>query len=182
MKKRPSIYDAFAKVIAATEAAIIANTSINWGTIPKRVYFQDGNSIEVNSILQSYTNASIDKYPLIVLFRDIPNESIGEDLLGLTRTFKAHLAICTYTVQTYRKPERETINFIPILEPIFNEFLHQISLSMDFNMPSIKNMAVTATDCFFYGNKMNPDKNIFNDPLDAIEINSISLTLRNVLC
>jgi hypothetical protein len=46
-------------------------------------------------------------------------------------------------------------------------------------MPNINTMKVKSTNCYFYGTNLN-NKNQFNDYVDAIDIESISLTLKNV--
>ena len=104
MSQLPSISDALATVVSKTETELIADTSLNWGTLPKKLYFKHGTLKEVTGVLQSYT-ASPDfkdkKYPLVILIRDV-KEKITQQQFGLASTFKCRLLIVTLTNKDYR--------------------------------------------------------------------------------
>lgn len=182
MTQPPSISDALRIIVAATEAAIIADISLDWGELPKKVYFLQGSLLEVTNVLQSYTNAvsplKNQKYPLVILVRDI-KEKINEQKDGIGTSFKARILIVTLTNPDLRSEGRELRNFKPILLPIFAELIRQISKSKAFRMPTIKDMDITKWDCYFYGTREN-NKNIFNDYIDAIDIESITLNLKTI--
>lgn len=182
MSQIPSISDAFRVVVAATETAIIADTTLDWGTLPKKVYFMQGNLLEITGVLQLYTNAGApfknQKYPLVILVRDV-KEKVTEGKDGPGTTFKARLLIVTLTDPNLRANDREIRNFKPVLLPIFDEFTRQLSKSKAFRMPTLKDMDITKWDCYFYGTREN-NKNIFNDYIDAIDIESISLNLKTI--
>lgn len=182
MSQAPIISDAFRVVVAATEAAIIADDSLDWGTLPKKVYFMHGHEKEIVSILQSMTNAPApiknEKYPLIILFEDI-REKHRQSLNGITTSFKCRIVICTLTQPTLRADQRLEQNFKPVLLPIFDEFIRQLSLSVPFNRPTIKDMDITKWNRYYWGSQP-VDKNILNDYIDAVEIESISLNLKTI--
>lgn len=165
--------------------ALIANTSIDFGTIPKKLYFIQGNKKEILSVLQAMTKGpktKDKKYPVIALFRDV-KENLFEMKDGISTTFNAHLAIFTLTSPTYRADEREEKVFKKILIPIFEEFIRQLGKSKAFGMPTVKEMAIKKWDCYFYGSGFadgNKDRNILLDFVDAIDIESISLKLKNI--
>lgn len=172
------------------ETAIIANTSLVWPDLPKKVYFMHGNTKEIMAHLQSLSDGpktKDKKYPLIALFRDI-REEVEQQRFGLASTFKAHVGIFTLTNPEMRAADRELRTFKPVLIPIFEELVNQISKSILFGSPRINDMAIKKWDCYFYGSALNPDrasgapagKNIFNDWVDAIEIESITLNLKNI--
>lgn len=181
MSQIPSISDAFKTVVAATEAAIIANTTLNWGTLPKRVFFMHGHPKEIVNVLQAYTNSpemKHKKYPLVALFRDI-REDIELQRYGLAPSFKCRFVICTLTSPTLRADDREIQNFKPILIPIFEEIIKQISKSKRFGMPRVKDMKIVKFDRYFWGSEQ-VEKNILNDYIDAVEVESITLSLKNI--
>lgn len=180
LSRIPSISDAFRSVVTATEAAIIADTSLNWGTLPKKVYFKQGTVKEITAILTGYTTAPFkdQKYPLVILVRDI-REKVNKQLFGLGSSFKCRVLIVTITSPNLRADDRETQNFKPILLPIFEELIRQVSKSKLFGMPRINDMEIIKWDCYFYGTREN-DKNIFNDYIDAIDIESITLNTKNI--
>ena len=181
MNQIPSISDAFRTIVAATEAAIIADTSIDWGILPKKVYFMQGHPKELAGILQSLTNASLPKYPLVILIRDVEDQGAitGQD--GMNTDINARLVICMRTQPDLRADDRETQNFKPVLHPIFWQFIYQITQSDVFNMPTIEDMKIKWTDRYFWGGSIE-NKNIFNDFIDAVEIKSIQLTVYNEHC
>ena len=170
-----------------TEAAIIADKSINWGYLPKKITFMSGNFLEINARILEMTNStnpaiSNGKYPLVALFKDI-KETLTEGPIGIESSFKCKFAILTLTTPDYRHDEREAINFKPVLIPILEAMLKQFQQSAQFGMPTLQQMNVQATDCYFYGTGFNQDnKNPFSDYVDAIEVESISLNIKNLNC
>jgi len=180
----PSISDAFKLVVAATEAAIINDASINWGTLPKKVYFMHGHPKEITGLLQSFTNSpekKNKKYPLVILVRDIEDEQPSAGSNGVDISFKAQLFICTITTPTYRADDREARNFKPILHPILYELLNQISASDLFGMPTVDEMKVKWTDRYYWGANV-ANKDIFSDYIDAVEVSQLQLKLYNKNC
>lgn len=177
----PSISEGWRSVVEATSEAIAANPSVDFGPIPKHVYFMHGHPKEIVAVLQSYTNSPLmksQKYPLVALFRDIREEVI-QQANGLGIRFKCRAVICTLTNPNLRADDREQRNFKPILIPIFEELLRQFSLSPLFGMPTIEEMKVIKWDRYFWGSQM-VDQNILNDYIDAVEIESISLNQNNI--
>lgn len=183
LNKLPSITTAFKNVVTATDAAIIADTDVDFVAIPKRVYFMHGHPKEIVNVLQEYTNSPThknSKYPLIALMRDI-REELSDQQHGFGTDFKARIVICTLTKETLRADDREIKNFIPILNPVFEEFIYQLSQSVDFGMPTISEMKIVKHDRYYWGSQV-ADKNVFNDCIDAIEIESISLKINQINC
>lgn len=181
--KLPSIKEAFKKVVAATDAAIQANAALNFGTLSKRVHFMHGHPKEIVALLQAYSQSPThknQKYPLIALIRDI-REELSDHLYGFSTSFKGRLVICTITKPEYRADKREELNFIPILHPIFEEFINQLSLSEDFGTPTVDEMKIVKFDRYYWGTQ-SADANKLNDCIDAVEIESISLKIKNNIC
>lgn len=183
MNKLAYIKAAFKKVAIATHDAILADGDVDFISIPKAVYFMQGHPKEIVKVLQEYSNSPThknSKYPLIALMRDI-REELNEQQLGFGTSFKARLVICTLTEPTLRADDREEKNFIPILNPVFEHFIHQLSLSVDFGMPTINEMKIAKYDRYFWGSQA-AEKNVLNDCIDAIEIESISLKINQINC
>lgn len=186
MRPAPSIRKAFEKVVSATEAALIANTSLNWGTLPKKLTFFAGNDLEIAARLLDMSNSSLDyikngMYPLIVLYKDIATtkDKIGID--GIEITFPANIGIFVLTDPTYTHNEREDINFAPIIRPIHAEFLKQLSTNIAFFKPYLNELGMSHRECYFFGSEQNSNtKNPYNDYLDATVISFKSLRLKNI--
>lgn len=181
MSRFPSISKAFKEVVEATETAIIADTSLNWGTLPRKVYFMSGNIKEITQRLTVMTQSpdpliSNGKYPLVALLKDIP-ETVTTIRTGYKVAFNARLLIITLTQPEYQHDQRRDINFIPVLEPILDKMLTVIGAKANFGMPSLEDMKLKKTNCYFYGSSIN-NKNQFNDYVDAIYVENLSLTLK----
>lgn len=177
----PSISDAVEQVVQDTETAIIADITLDWGALPKRVYFMHDTPKKVAQTLQEYTNSpdyKNKKYPLVILFEDI-RQTFRQGLNGITTSFKARMAICTLTDPSYRAPKRDAENFNPILTPIAEELIRQFSKSKSFGSPTVDAMELIYWKRYSWG-AVEVDKNILNDYIDAIELESITLNLKNI--
>ena len=183
MSKITDISDVLEIVTQRTEAALIADSTINFGTMPKKVYFMHGHPKEILGVLQSFTTSPTkknQKYPLICLFRDI-KEKLSEGQSGLTTASSPRIVICTLTSPSLRAEDRKVKNFDPILTPILLEFINQIRESEFFGSPTMAQLSITKWNRYFWGTE-SADKLILNDHIDAIEIESINLNLVNTIC
>lgn len=179
----PSIADAFQQVVSDTSAAIAADTSIDWGTLPKVVYFLHGNPREIVKVLQEYTNSPAKKdkkYPLIALMRDI-KEGLSNQSTGIGTKFSCKILIINLTKPEYRSTEREIKSFKRILHPILSEFINQLGQCAQFYCPTVDEMEIVKYDRYFWGT-VEVDKNILNDFVDAVELEINNLKLKNNNC
>ena len=179
----PSISDAFKAIVPKVQDALIARTELNWGGVQKKVYFMHGHPKEIVQVLQSYTQGPAtknQKYPLIALLRDIREKS-GLNSDGPFTSFNARLVICTLTSPHLRADDREAQNFKPILLPIYEELISQISQSPIFGMPSRESMQLIKWDRYFWGTQ-EADKHVLGDYIDAVEVEQMLLTIYNKNC
>lgn len=180
----PSIAAGLRSLVTRVEEAVIANTALDWGSMPKKVYFIQGHPLEIVNVLLSLTKGPTTKnkkYPLVALFRDF-REDVSEGAHGYTVSARPRLLICTLTQPNFRADEREAKNFIPILQPIFEELVGQIRLSAAFGAPTVKDMGIVKWDRYYWGTQV-ADANVLNDYIDAIEIEGINLKLiNNLIC
>jgi len=178
----PSISDALATVKDSTLAAIIADKQVNFG-MKKQLYFRQGNLLEINKQLALAVKNAAKKghiFPLIVLLRDF-KETLEQGDYGHNSSVKVKLLFFNLTDKNYTSDQREEMVFKPVLRPIVNEFINQLSKSIAFGQPDIYyQMKPEKTECFFYGSADNA-KNAFGDYLDAVELD-VYLTLQNNIC
>jgi hypothetical protein len=108
------------------------------------------------------------KYPLVALKLDI-----AETIIGDVHEFRLNLVIATYSDAKRNAEERMVATFKPTLYPLYEEFFTQFIASGMFmwdgdqsKPPHIK------IDRPYWGTESKEAnvKNIFNDPVDAIEI------------
>lgn len=178
----PSISDACKAVVSATEAALIADPNVNFGSgLEKKLYFLQGSKREIMTVLQAWSDSPEKKdkrYPLVALFRDVKEKMLVHNY-GMVSEAPLHLAIFTLTDPTFRADTREELNFKPILHPIFSELIRQFTLSDLFEAPTVENMKIVKWDCYFYGTQP-AEKNVLNDYIDAIDIESITLKVKPI--
>lgn len=143
------------------------------------VYYDYGHPLEIGKRLQELTQSvafSNQKFPLIILFTDIP---IDHNTPGFYGTTNLHMLVCNITDPNYTSSQRTDINFIPILHPIKNELINQLQKHIGFSWP--EEPTFRETDCYFYGSMLN-GKNAFNDYIDAIELRNVRINLHYEIC
>lgn len=168
------IVDEIAAVIAKVNTAL---TSASFGSLP--IYYMYGHPREISNRLQDLTNSPTEshkKFPLVILFTDI---TIDKDIPGFYGSARLRMLIANFTEPNYISEQRTELNFKPILHPIKDELINQISLSRRFTFED--ELQYSETDMYFYGSQIN-DKNIFGDYIDAIELKDIRINIRNKNC
>jgi hypothetical protein len=143
-------------------------------------YYMYGHKLEIsNRLLEKDLNKEekYKKYPLIALRLDT-SEYINNGIVD----YNLNIAILEYTKSNYNAEERYQNVFKPILYPLYTEFINKLKLK--FYWPgNQKYPPHTKVDRPYWGTEAEQQniKNIFNDPLDAIEIINlkISQTIKN---
>lgn len=122
------------------------------------------------------------RYPLIALKMDI-----AETVRGDVHDFRLNLVIATISDIGSNAEQRMEKTFKPILYPLYSRFLLQFGNAGKFFWdgqldqqypPHVK------IDRPFWGTegKEGNIKNIFNDPVDAIEIVDLNFSMREINC
>lgn len=149
------------------------------------VHYQFGHPLEIINTLGEFTKGAtsrFDKYPLVAFFLDstVTRGEIG--LYGEQEINMAIIRMCKDPNQT--ADERDQFNFIPILTPIYLELLNQIGLSPVFSLQSSETIPHKMTNRYYWGRSglWGNEKNIFNDWVDAIEINNMRLKINSNYC
>lgn len=150
------------------------------------VHYQFGHPLEIINTLGEFTKgetARFDKYPLVAFFLD---STVKRGEIGLYGEQEINMAIiraCKDPNQT--ASQRDDFNFIPVLTPIYLELLNQISYRGDlFNIGTPETIEHNMTNRYYWGRKglWGNEKNIFNDWVDAIEINNMKLKININYC
>lgn len=157
---RYAVDDIGAVVEAMDVSAITGVTSINY------IY---GHRKSIANRL----NKREEKYPLVALKLDT-----SEDIVEGIQQFNLNLVIATLTKGQYTEELRMDKIFRPILYPLYIEFFKQLRNSGLFMWEgSHKYPPHVKTDRHFLGitEQEGNVKNIFNDPLDGIEITNLRI-------
>lgn len=159
---------------------LVGNVATALGT---PVYFDKGHYQVVENNLTAKDKGisqKNSKYPLIWLVMDYE-----ETMDGLFSYINPSLIIAKDTDLNYTMDERRDKSFLPVLYPIYDELLRQISISSKFGMPAMGKISHTKIDRPYWGIQSglgNGEKNMFHDYIDAIEIKRLKLSLRRKIC
>lgn len=139
-------------------------------------FYMYGHRLEIaNRLLQKdkdkvYKNQ---KFPLIALRMDI-----AEEVSKGVWSHSLNILIANYTDKKWNAEERMENIFLPVLYPIYKRFIYEVQNSGLFTWPGNQDFPEhTKIDRPFWGteNQEGNVKNIFNDPIDAIEIIGLKL-------
>ena len=156
----------------------IKNGSVLYGN---KVFYQYGHPLEiVNTLTEMSKEQSISacKYPILALFTDISEDKT--DPKFYCKVNDLHLIIATLTDNTYLADQRIEQNFKPILHPIYDEFINQLSKNRNIEVDYTGSIPHISTDRLYWGRNglFGNDSNIFNDYIDCIEITKLKLNIK----
>jgi hypothetical protein len=168
------IVDVFDDIVAAVRAEYDTTNNLE----PYYIY---GHPREIANRLALKDQDSVDKFrkfPLIVLIVDV-EESHGNDDTRIDYTTSPTLLIVTNTQPTYTSEERYDNTFKPTLYPIYELLVSKMNESPSLHTQSTDDIIYTKIDRLFWGSAtVNGNEGlIFNDFLDAIELNFSDLNI-----
>lgn len=178
------IVDIFGSVVEAVSTALTP-TLKEYDSAITGVHYLHGHPVEIIETLtqrDKSTKFQFDKYPLVALFQDFPENHNGQ--LGIDNEATLHIVIAYSSLATYKSPERYAKKFKPVLYPIYLELLKQIVLSSKFLNYGIQTLQHTKIDRLFWGKEglYGNTGNTFNDMLDCIEIRDLKLKVNLKNC
>lgn len=145
-----------------------------------QVHYEHGHPFEIDNILQSWektpANSAV-KYPLIALFQDF--EETRGTATGTMAEVKLELIIATMTKPEYNASQRMCYSFIPILYPIYDQFIKSVYKSGYFFETNKEQIQHTKTDRMFWGKNKAA---AFGDYVDAIQITNLQLKVKTFKC
>lgn len=184
------VVDVIEDVVTATSAAILATiqaneTEIFGETTIAALSYHKGSFDELIEDLSQKDGSREErykKYPLIYLVRDF--EEVRGREAGIYCSVSLRVIIVHQTEQTYKITDRETKVFRPVLYPIYNEFMRQLSLSPMINQSGVENLRHIKIDRAYWGKnqQQGSNKTALNDFVDAIEIRNLELKINYSYC
>lgn len=167
MADRKYFVDVFGEIVTAVRAAY----DLTNGLEPYYIYGHPREIANRLSLKNKSGTLKYQKYPLVALLQDF-QESHG-DTLVTDYSLSFTVIIVVSTNKNYTSEERYTNTFKPILYPIYELLIKEIDLSEYLLTVDEGLVEHTKTDRLFWGAEgiYSNDGLIFNDNLDAIEIN-----------
>ncbi len=142
------------------------------------IRFEFGHPVELLQTLKERSqnpSGKMDMWPMVMLFTDFPEQWTDRPVsYKATVTLQMVIAYCTST--KLKASDRLEKSFKPILYPIYEELLNQIDKSAFFVLYSKKQIPHRKWDRYYWG-RSGLDANVFNDPIDAIEIQDLTLKI-----
>lgn len=145
-----------------------------------QVHYEHGHPLEIDNIMQAWEKTPVNsavKYPMIALFQDF-DEAKGTQS-GLMSEVKLELIIATMTRPNYNASQRMCYSFIPILYPVYKQFLNSIAKSGYFTVTAANQIKHTKTDRMFWGKNKSA---AFGDFVDAVHIQGLELKVKQFNC
>ena len=183
------IRDIFEQIVSDVNTEVLAKLQAVDPEI-QAVQFMAGHPLEITNRLtkRDENGLYLEKYPLIALFHDFKEEKGRQvdEYAGLS----LRLIIANNTSSEFIADQRYENNFKPILYPIYESFLKQITLAKKnklmkwFNTYGVESIRHTKTDRLFWGTPtaMTNTSNIFNDYIDCIDIQNLELSVNIKNC
>lgn len=152
-----------------TFGLVVSGTGVWYAASP---YFDYGTRKTINRALLDKNNGEYNyqKYPLVALRLPVVLDTVNS-----ITTADINVLIATFTRKQYRPQERMANVFNPILYPLVRQFLNMLRLSGEFLSFDADYQQI---DRMFYGTESGDEQNIanvFDDPLDAVEIRNLKL-------
>lgn len=178
----------FEAIVAKVSDKILTQLQAKNDTITA-VHYLYGHPLEiVNTLteLDSGGSTVYDKYPLVAFFLDSKMSRKDRTMFGSQRVHLAIINECFDATGNEVAKERDTNNFIPVLSPIYMELIRQIALRGDLfvGVGGESSILHDVTFRYYWGKNglWGNDKNIFNDRVDAIEIEDLELKINLNYC
>ncbi len=148
--------------------------------MPTPTYYMYGHRQEIANRLTMKDKDSVykyQKYPLVALRLPV-TEKTNDDI----HEFELNIAILAFTDKSYIADKRYEMVFKPVLYPLYREFLDALAVHPGMMLTGIPEH--DKVDRLFWGVSENEgnSKYLFNDPLDAIELINLKLTVLNSNC
>ncbi len=172
MSTRPIIHEVIRDVVSEVKNSLgLPVLTFMFGTMNELIS-------DLHSMSMGQTAAK-KKYPLIWLPMDITERYSNDNSFGVS----VRLIICHATDSNYTTAKRYEHSFTPVLQPIYEELLKQISLSSDIADSSEYMIDHQKTDRVHWGKSalISQDGQGL-DFVDAIEIENLQLNLKFKNC
>lgn len=180
----------FGEVVAATETAILAELQETAAAMTPAqeitgIEYNYGHMLELATTLQQINNSpkvttkKLANNPMVWLLEDFTITKGATNYYG-SGSFR--ILICKVTDAALTSSEREDYNYIPFLNPIYDELMNQLAASPYFVSNDIINH--TVTDRKFLGRQSlyNNEGNLTNDFLDSKDIIIQRLIINDINC
>ena len=145
-------------------------------------FYMYGHPLEIINTLSMKDNHDVqkyNKYPLIALFQDF-DETMGEHQAVRSSVENLNMIIAVNTKPDYTAESRYDNTFRTVLYPLYDLLIKHIVKCKWFHNVDPGLVPHTKIDRLYWGRSglYSNEGNIFNDSIDAIEVQNLHLNLR----
>lgn len=150
------------------------------------IHYLYGHPLEIVNILKEKSeggSTKFQRYPLVAFFLDSEVDRTDFQFYGEQRCHLAVIRPCKFD-GTEKAEQRDLKNFIPVLTPIYMELLRQINYSGVVESSGENSFPHKVTNRYYWGREglFGNQGNIFDDRVDAIEIEDLKLKINLNYC
>ena len=162
-----TIVDFFRDITNSVSSRVVPTLQLADESIVK-VNYEHGHYPEINETLMQKEEAGFryDKYPMVALLEDVHEEDVG----GGVMKAKIRLLICHSSEYDDKSSDRHKKVINPILKPIYDALVEEVNFSKYSIGYGIKPKVVIRPYWGVRGRDDVPEKNIFDDIVDVIEV------------
>jgi hypothetical protein len=169
-------------VFSAIVAAVRSDSSKPAALDTDEPFYMHGHPLEIiNTLAEKDRNDvhKFNKFPLIALFQDF-TETMGESQAVKSEVTDLNLIIAVNTSPEYSSEQRYDNTFRPVLYPLYDLLIEHITKSRYFANTDPGLVPHNKIDRLYWGRSglYGNEANVFNDYIDAIEIQNLNLSLR----
>ena len=140
--------------------------------------FDHGHPLEIVNRVKEYSESDtlkFESFPRICLFHDF------EEKMTYQKNVTCTIVIVTDTSPTYTASQRYTYSFDPTLTPLYDLFIEMLGVADNVETTEGNYFKHTKIDRLYWGKNglYGNSGNVFNDYIDAIEINNLELIINN---
>lgn len=174
------IVDIIRNIVNAVDTALYSDGTLE-PAFP-HVYYLHGHPLDIVARLQEKLSSPNDKdkrFPLIALIQDIREERMPN--AAAYADAPLNIMIAALTEAKWNSEQRYDKTFKPVLYPIYYEFLNQVELSTEVSTINHSFIKHNKYDRLYWGKQglYGNTGNMFNDFIDAIEIDNLRLQIMN---
>lgn len=171
MNNRLYIVDIMSDIVQAVSDELTPALQA-FNSLLQAVNYQFGHPLEILETLKQKDESvtlRYKKYPLVILITDIEED---KGILGVYSRVELKFLVVYHTQATYKASERLTNSFKPVIHPIVDSLIRNISASSYFQNGDPDLIERTETDRYFLGKQGSGGglANVANDYLDATEL------------
>lgn len=160
------VVNILSQIVASVDTALFP-------TLGRHIRYEHGRDIQIMNKIQRLRSASSTKdtvYPLFAVFQDFP-EQTGQGYELVVKFPK--IAILTSTVENSDTDDRYPLTFVPILYPIWVEFLNQLA-----KHPNVVGNDPRAFTSVIWERPGSKPMGTMNDWVDTLEFQNLQLTFQ----